>query len=231
MGREENPVPREVFVTGGTGYIGRRLVQALLERGHRVRVLARSESVERVPHGAEPVVGDALVAETFASALRIGDTLVHLVGTPYPSPAKAAEFERVDLASVRSSVAATVRSGVAHFVYVSVAQPAPVMRAYLRARAAGERAIAEAGLAATVLRPWYVIGPAHRWPLALLPLYWVAERLPWTRAGARRLGFVTLPQMVAALVRAVEAPPASGETRIVDVPGIRAAARGTTPAG
>jgi hypothetical protein len=66
-----------------------------------------------------------------------------------------------------------------------------------------------------------VLGPGHRWPYLLLPGYWLAEHLPATRESARRLGLVTLAQMLAALVFAVEHP-ATG-IRVVDVPGIRAA--------
>src|SRR5262249_32659776 len=107
-------------------------------------------------------------------------------------------------------------------VYVSVAQPAPMMQAYIDARVAGEAAIAKAGLTATILRPWYVLGPGHRWPYLLLPFYAIAERIPSTRDGARRLGLVTLAQMARALVAAVESPPTAGATRIAGVPEIRA---------
>jgi len=75
------------------------------------------------------------------------------------------------------------------------------------------------GLNATVLRPWYVLGPGHRWPYLLLPMYWLFERLPQTRESARRLGLVTLTQMVRALLHAVEQP-AQG-LRILTVPEIR----------
>lgn len=132
---------RDVCVTGGTGYIGRRLIGRLVTRGHRVRALARASSAGLVPAGATAIVGDALDPDSVAAALRPSDTLVHLVGTPHPSPAKAAEFVRVDLASIRASVAAATRVGVSQLVYVSVAQPAPVMRAYLAVRAEGEQAI------------------------------------------------------------------------------------------
>ena len=74
------------------------------------------------------------------------------------------------------------------------------MRAYVEARAKGEAAIMEARLAATMLRLWYVLGPEHWWPIALKPIYWLAECLPATREAARRMGLVTLTQMVAALV-------------------------------
>lgn len=215
------PFARDVLVTGGTGYLGRPLSAALADRGHRVRVLCRPGSSVRVAPSARAIEGNALDASSVRDALVAGATLVHLVGTPHPSPAKAAEFERVDLASIRASVQSARDGGAAHLVYVSVAHPAPVMRAYIDVRRRGEEAIADAGLTATILRPWYVLGPGHRWPVVFLPVARLLEWFPATRDTARRLGFVTLAQMVAALVRAVEAPPAPGDRRIVDVPAIR----------
>ena len=173
---------------------------------------------------ATPVVGDALDAESVAGALRSGDTLVHLVGTPHPNPSKARQFEQIDLVSIRAAVTAAKRVGIAQLVYVSVAQPAPIMRAYLAVRATGERMIKEAGLTATVLRPWYVLGPGHWWPMILVPFYKIAELFPATRESAQRLGLVTIDQMVRALVTAVENPPSRGQVQIVDVAGIRSAA-------
>ena len=214
--------PRPALVTGATGYIGQRLIPALLARGHAVRALARTGSRARVPAGADVVVGDALDPASVTAAARTGDTLVHLVGTPHPSPAKAAEFRRVDLPSVAASVAAARDRGAAHFVYVSVAQPAPAMKAFLAVRAEGEAMIRGAGLTATFVRPWYVLGPGHRWPLLLVPFYALARAVPWTREGAIRLGLVTIDQMIAALVHAIEDPPPAGSARIVDVPAIRA---------
>ena len=215
-------LPRPVLVTGATGYIGQRLIPALLARGHAVRALARIGSRDRVPAGAEMVVGDALDPASVTAAAHAGDTLVHLVGTPHPSPAKAAQFRRVDLPSVAASVAAARDRGAAHFIYVSVAQPAPAMKAFLAVRAEGEAMIRGAGLTATFVRPWYVLGPSHRWPLLLVPFYALARAVPRTREGAIRLGLVTIDQMIAALVHAIENPPPSGTARIVDVPAIRA---------
>lgn len=167
-------------------------------------------------------MGDALDVASVTAALHPADTVVHLVGTPHPNPRKADEFARVDLGSIRATVAAAERVGVTQLIYVSVAQPAPVMQAYVAARAAGEAAIAAAGLRATILRPWYVLGPGHWWPVALLPLYALASLVPALRDGARRLGLVTLSQIVLALVDAVEHPPSG--IAVIDVPGIRRAA-------
>jgi uncharacterized protein YbjT (DUF2867 family) len=213
-----------VFLTGGTGYIGRRLIEQLAGRGHRVLALTRAASAGRLPASCEPVIGNALDAASFRQAVPRGCTFVQLVGTPHPGPAKAKEFREVDLVSARASVAAAAAAGVAHFVYVSVAQPAPVMHAYLAVRAEAEQAIREAHLVSTILRPWYVLGPGHRWPYLLLPMYALARVLPSLRDGAERLHPVTLAQMLAALVTAVEQPPAEG-VRIVDVRAMRNAAR------
>jgi uncharacterized protein YbjT (DUF2867 family) len=214
---------RQVFVTGGTGYIGRRLIPVLLERGHSVTALARPGSEGRLPDGAAAVSGNALDAESFAGRVPPADTFVQLVGVAHPSPAKAAQFESVDFASAAASIRAAVEARVSHFVYVSVAQPAPAMRAYVAARARAESVLRESGMRATILRPWYVLGPGHRWPYLLLPGYWLAKWIPGTRQAARRCGLVTLAQMVAALARAVEDPPSG--VRVVEVPEIREAAR------
>ncbi len=184
-----------------------------------MRALARPGSERWLPAGIEVVLGDALRAETFAHAIAPADTVVQLVGTPRPSPLKAAEFQAVDLVSIGATVAAATRGSVRHLVYVSVAHPAPVMRAYIAVRQEGEARIRASGLPATLLRPWYVVGPGHWWPCVLYPLYALGEWLPATRAGARRLGLVTRGQLVTALVHAVEDPPAG--IRVVEVPAIR----------
>ena len=210
---------RHVFVTGGTGYLGRRVIPELLRRGHRVRALVRPGSERRLPEGAAAAVGNALEAGSFAARVPPADTFLQLVGVPHPSPAKAAQFRTVDLASALAGVEAAAQSGVAHFVYVSVAHPAPMMKPYWQARAEAEAFLATKKLNATILRPWYVLGPGHRWPYLLVPGYWIAERLPPTRESARRLGLVTLAQMAAAIVTAIENPVVG--TRIVEVPEIR----------
>ena len=98
---------------------------------------------------------------------------------------------------------------------------APESEGAAEVRAEVEGLLRESGMPSTVLRPWYVLGPGHRWPYLLKPFYFVMERLPSTRETALRLGFVTHAQMTDALLRAVENP--SEDFRVLTVPDIRAA--------
>ena len=205
----------KVFITGATGYLGRPLVEQLLARGHGVRALVRpGQSIK-----SEAVVGDALNSSTFSGSVRGCSTLVHLVGTPKPAPWKARQFEEVDRRSLEASLAAALEAKVRHLIFLSVAQPAPVMRAYIAVRKQCEERIRAAAIPATFLRPFYVLGEGHWWPLALVPFYKLAEAIPSCREPAMRLGLVRRRQMVNALVWAVENP-AEG-VRIMDVGRIR----------
>ena len=209
----------DVFIAGGTGYIGSRLIPRLLAAGYPVHALARPQSQDKLPRGCQPVPGDALDSPSYQQSVPAGSTFIQLVGVPHPSPAKAAQFRSVDLVAGREAVKAAVAAGARHFIYLSVAQPAPIMKVYQEVRAECETRIRESGLNATVLRPWYVLGPGHVWPYALVPVYWLMERVPATREGALRLGLVTLEQMLQALMAAV-ATPCTG-VHVLGVPEIR----------
>jgi len=108
------------FVTGGTGYIGRRLITLLMARGHEVRALLRRGSETKLPVGCQAVFGDALDGGSYAGQITPADTFVQLVGVSHPNPSKAAEFRDVDLASSQGAVQAASAHGVQHFIYVGV---------------------------------------------------------------------------------------------------------------
>ena len=88
---------RDVFVTGGTGDPGRPLIEALLARGHTVRALTREAWTGLLPGGSVIIKGNALDPAGWMGQVAPADTFVHLVGTPHPNPAKAAQFQAVDL--------------------------------------------------------------------------------------------------------------------------------------
>ena len=209
---------KSAFIAGSTGYLGSRISKLLIDGGYRVQALVRTGSEGKVPPGSEAVVGDALNAESYKHSIS-SDTFIHLVGVAHPSPSKAQQFRSIDLPAAFASIEASMYANVKHFVYVSVAHPAPDMKAYVQTRVEAEEKIIRSGLHATILRPWYVLGPGHRWAYALIPFYKLGEWIPATRESAFRCGLVTLSQMLGALMHAVENP-AEG-VRILEVPQIR----------
>lgn len=209
----------KVFVTGGTGYIGSRLIPRLVQRRHEVKAVVRKGSETRLPPGIATVVADPLQMDSYTEQVAGSDTFVHLIGVAHPSPAKAREFREIDLVSIQVAVQAARTAGIRHFIYLSVAQPAKMMKAFIAVRSEGEWLIRESGMLATFVRPWYVLGPGHRWAYLLVPFYWICERLPATRESAIRLGLITISQVLDTLVWAVENPPEG--VRILAVPEMR----------
>ncbi|MFN4253550.1 MAG: SDR family oxidoreductase [Saprospiraceae bacterium] len=210
----------QIFITGGTGYIGSRLIRILMERGHEVVALVRPGSEGKLPPGCRTVVADPFEAGSFAEKIPTGSTFVQLLGVPHPSPRKRQQFYDIDLRSAQASAAAVRRAGAGHFVYISVSQtPTKIMADYQKVRALGEQAVRETGLPRTFLRPWYVVGPGHWWPVLFWPLFKFLEILPATRAKALDLGLVTLAEMLRALVFSIENPPTS--ERALNVPNIK----------
>ena len=171
------------------------------------------------PAGCITVVGNALDGASFTARVPEGCTYIHLLGASRPAPWKGKQFREIDLPSIKASVSAAVAAKVSHFVYVSVAHPAPVMNSYIDVRKKGEAAIRATGLAATILRPWYVLGPSHRWPLALLPFYALLEKFSATREATRRLALVTIVEMTNALLWTIEHTPSG--VRVLGVPEIK----------
>jgi uncharacterized protein YbjT (DUF2867 family) len=78
---------------------------------------------------------------------------VQLVGVSHPNPSEAVQFRSVDLVSGKGAIQAAKQAGIAHFIYLSVAQPAPMMKPYIAVRAECEDILRQSGMNATILRP------------------------------------------------------------------------------
>ena len=187
---------------------------------HPVTALVRKGSEHKLPKGATPITGDYFDPATFYQYIPEGAVFVQLLGVAHPSPKKAHLFRDVDLTSVRASVIAAKEAAVSHFIYVSVAMtPSKIMAAYQQVRKEGEELCLAAKLNCTFIRPWYVLGPGHYWPILLLPIYGIAELVPSWRKKARAMGLVTINQMISTLVLAVKQP--SQSVRILEIKDIR----------
>jgi uncharacterized protein YbjT (DUF2867 family) len=211
---------KTVFITGGTGYIGSRFIIQLLERGNLVKALIRKGSECKLPAGCEFITGNPFDASTFEKYISPSDVFVQLLGVSHPSPKKKKLFKTIDLASVKESVKACSASGVKYFIYVSVAQTSTrIMKDYQNVRAEGEKIISNSKMNATFIRPWYVVGPGHYWPILLRPVFKLLEIIPSTNEKAKKLSLINLNQILDALMFSIENP--NEGTRIIEIGDIK----------
>jgi uncharacterized protein YbjT (DUF2867 family) len=142
----------QILVTGATGFIGHRLVAALVEQGHEVRAMTRRPESYDGP-GA-PVAGDmhdpgSLVEPL--SGIEIAYYLVHSLDD--------ADFERKDAEAARAFAKAAADQGVRQIVYMGgLGEEGSDMSAHLRSRREVERLLGETGVPVTVLRAAIVVG-------------------------------------------------------------------------
>jgi uncharacterized protein YbjT (DUF2867 family) len=118
-----------VFLTVGTGYIWQRLIRELVSRGYSVTAVVRVGFEKKSTSGCATVIGDALNGESYAHRVSGHATFVQLVGVAHPSPPKAQQFAEIDERSAMEAIRVARNAGVGHFVYPSVAHPAPAMHA------------------------------------------------------------------------------------------------------
>ena len=152
-----------VLVIGGTGFVGRRVVAALVAGGHRVRCMVRdpSRAADLSADGVEVVRGDMLDAEAVSAAARGVRAVIVCVHTLSPQPGRRAgqDFVDVEADGVGSIVAACRANGARRLLYVtSIGVAHGARSSWLRGRADVEDLLFGSGLDVTVLRPGMVVG-------------------------------------------------------------------------
>lgn len=158
--------PLTVAVTGATGFVGRAVVRALLDRGHRVRALVRDLSKARETLPNDPrvtlVLGSVLDGRSPAELLAHGpdkaDALIHLIGIIRRDGAQT--FQRMHVDAVQAMIDACRNAGIRRFVHMSALGVHPDGKAeYQRTKFAGEQLVRRSGLDWTVIRPGLIHGP------------------------------------------------------------------------
>jgi uncharacterized protein YbjT (DUF2867 family) len=141
-----------VLVTGATGFIGRRLVPALVERGLTVRAMTRHPETYDGP--GEAVGADVHRPETLPAALAGAEVAIYLVHS-LDDP----DFERKDADAARAFGRAAAEAGVRQIVYMGgLGADDDVLSAHLRSRREVEGLLGEGGVPVTVLRAAIVVG-------------------------------------------------------------------------
>jgi uncharacterized protein YbjT (DUF2867 family) len=140
-----------ILVTGATGFIGRRLVPALLEKRHEVRAMTRHPESYDGP--GEPVAGDVNDRDSLTEPLEGVEVAYYLVHS-----LDDADFERKDAEAARAFASAAKQQGVRQIIYMGGLGDDGDLSAHLRSRREVESLLAESGVPVTVLRAAIVVG-------------------------------------------------------------------------
>ena len=208
-----------VLVTGGTGFLGRRVIPELLARHHQVRCLIRSPGKERLfdQQDVEIHYGGIADPESLKQALYNVQCIVHLVGIIRPG--RRTSFDLVHRQGTANVVEAAQESGVREIVFVSAlgASGNPSFP-YFHSKRQAELRIANSRLGYTILRPSVIFGRGDEFLTALAGLVRLGPIVPVIGNGRNRMQPVAVEDVARCVAESVGNSLVKGKTLSVAGP-------------
>ena len=196
-----------VMVTGATGFLGRRVVQALLDRGKEVRCLVRSPGAEEMfdQDRVDVHYGSVTDPASLRAAFYDLDEVVHLVAVI--QEIGGATFYRINVEGTRNVLKAAEEAGVQRFVHLSAigAQDNPVMR-YLYSKWLAEQLVIASGIPYTILRPSLLFGEGDEFMNALAGLIRTTPLVPVIGNGKNEFQPISVDDAARCVANAVDNP-------------------------
>ena len=202
-----------VAVTGGTGYVGRFVIEQLLRRDHEVRVLVRNRARAgwlEDRGGVTLVDGELEDAASLRKLVSGAQAVIHLVGIILEVGRQT--YERVHVQGTRAMLAAAREAGVGKFAYMSAlgARADADATAYHRTKAAGEELVRSSGIPHVILRPSLIAGPGNEVLKTLVGMLRMSPLVPVIGNGLYQLQPVAAEDVAEAFATAVEEPGLTG---------------------
>jgi nucleoside-diphosphate-sugar epimerase len=189
-----------IALTGGTGFIGQRLIPYLIAQGHSIKALARQpqQSVDALCW----IRGDLTNAAALQLLCAGTDAVIHLAGTI--KGRTRADFISGNVDGTAEMLRAAHHAGVKRFLHISsLAAREPQLSHYCSSKAEAEVLVKASGLSWTIVRPPGVYGPGDRETLALFKA--AQTRLMPFPAGHQRMSWIYVGDLCAAMAAALEA--------------------------
>jgi NADH dehydrogenase len=203
-----------ILVTGGTGFVGPKIVHKLRTDGRDVRCLVRDRSRGRevASWGAELVEGDVTDRASVEAAVAGCDVVVHLVAIIV---GRREDFERVMEEGTRNVVDVAKAAGVRRFILMSALGTSDETRdlvPYYHAKWEMERAVRDSGLEHVIFRPSFVFGPDGGALQQFGRLARLSPVTPIVGSGKQRLQPIWVDDVAAYFAAAVDEPAAANRT-------------------
>jgi uncharacterized protein YbjT (DUF2867 family) len=203
-----------ILVTGGTGFVGPKVVRALRERDEPVRALVRDRrrGAQLETWGCELVEGDMTDAASLRRAVEGCDAVVHLVSIRTGKPG---QFEAIMSRGTRDLVTAAREAGVGRFLHMSAVGTGVETRdmtPYYRAKWEMEQAVEESEIPHVIFRPTFVFGrDGGVLPTFIRQVRW-SPVTPIVGSGEGRVQPIWVEDVAAFFAEAVRKDGAAGRT-------------------
>lgn len=205
-----------ILVTGGTGFVGPKVVHALRERDLPVRCLVRTPSSSAAQAltawGCELVQGDATDPESLRGATEGADSVVHLIALIAGKPE---EYERVMSQGTRDLVAAAKEARVSRFVLMSAlgtTEESKDLVPYYRSKWDMEQTVKASGIEYVIFRPSFVFGKDGGVLPTFLRQVKYSPVTPVPGSGTRRLQPIWVDDVAAFFARSLSTEEAANKT-------------------
>lgn len=188
-------------VFGGTGFLGRHTVRALLAADHRVRVATRRGTADFDDERVEPVAVDVRDSGAVAAAVAGASGVINTVGLYVARGAET--FDAIHVGGARNVAVAAAGAGIRLVHLSGIGADEHSASAYVRARARGEQAVLATAVSSVILRPSVLFGPDDALLSTLERITSVLPLVPLFGDGSTRLQPVYVADVAEAAVRAL----------------------------
>ena len=202
----------KVFMSGGTGFVGGHLRQALLARGHQLRLLVHRRT-PLVREGVEQVVGDATRPESYGGAAAGCEAVINLVGIIREFPGQGVTFTRQHVETTRNMLAEAKQSGARRYLQMSALGTRPdATSRYHQTKYQAEELVRGSGLDFTIFRPSLIFGPKDAFVNMLAGYIRSFSVVPVIGDGTYRLQPISADDVARCFAMALEMPQTIGQT-------------------
>lgn len=200
-----------VFVTGGTGFVGRHLTTQLLKEGHSVRMLVHSRSCSSGV--IEQVTGDISIPETFIQAAEGCEAAINLVGIIRQFPSRGITFEKLHIQATANILGAAHKVGIKRYLHMSaLGTRLDAVSDYHRTKWRAEQLVRDSGLDWTIFRPSLIFGPQDAFVNMLASQMRLAPIMPVIGNGSYRLQPIHADDVARCFALALDMPTTVAQT-------------------
>jgi len=202
----------KVFITGGSGFVGREIIRQLIAGNHSVRALVRKADALENFSGIETIVGDTTRSETLRDQLTGCDAVIHLVGIIREFPGRGITFNKLHVESTNNILRATEEQGIKRYLQMSAnGTRENAVTSYHQSKWEAEELVRQSKLDWTIFRPSLIFGPEDQFVNMLAQLVKALPIVPVMGDGQYQLQPVSVIDIATGFVAALNQPEAVGK--------------------